>query len=229
MELRNHYAKLHDSALVTINKQGFSKDADLDNPMDLRRGLTLLLRPNRQVKEAFEAFILKAQQVLPEQYFYQATDLHVTVMPIISCYTGFSMEKLDLDNYDSLIQNALEGISKIELNFEGVFASPSCLIIKGYPLNDDLNRFRQNLRNCFASSNVEQSLDKRYKLVTAHSTVVRFRKSVEKADTVLALVEAFSNYKFGRQLFDQVEFVFNDWYQRKSIVKTLNTYTLPFS
>ncbi|EPR66605.1 hypothetical protein ADICYQ_4367 [Cyclobacterium qasimii M12-11B] len=181
-----------------------------------------------QVKEAFETFIHKAQHILPDQYFYQAADLHVTVMPIISCYEGFSLEKLDLDKYESLIQKALEGIGKIELNFEGVFTSPSCLIIKGYPLNDALTRFRQNLRNSFATSKVEQSLDKRYKLVTAHSTVVRFSKPIEEVNAVLALVDAFSNHKFGQQAFDQVEFVFNDWYQRKSIVKTLNTYTLPF-
>lgn len=82
MELRKYYANLHKSALAAINKEGFSQDMELDNPLDLRRGLILLLRP--------------------------------------------------------------------------------------------------------------------------------------------------SNHKFGQQLFDQVEFVYNDWYQRKSIVKTLNSYTLPF-
>jgi len=226
MGLKNHYASLHESALSIIRKEGFSLDAELNNPTDLRRGLTLLLRPNFEIVEAFNQFISKGRAVLPGQYFYPPSDLHLTIMPIISCYEGFSLEKLDLSVYDQLIKNSLKDIRKMEIEFEGVFSSPSCLMVKGFPLNEYLKNFRQNLRESFASSNVEQSLDKRYKLVAAHSTLVRFVKPIEDIEKVFALIDAYKNFNFGTQYFDQVSFVYNDWYQRKSIVKTLNTYTL---
>ena len=227
MELKNHYGSLHESALSIIRKEGFSLDAELNNPNDRRRGLTLLLRLNPELVGALNGFISEGRAVLPGQYFYPPSDLHLTIMPIISCYEGFFMEKLDLGIYDQLIKKSLKGIRKIEIKFEGVFASPSCLIVKGFPLNENLENFRQNLRESFATKNVEQSLDKRYKLVTAHSTVVRFAKPVEDKEKVFALINTYRHFNFGTQNFDQVEFVYNDWYQRSSIVKNLNTYLLP--
>jgi 2'-5' RNA ligase len=226
MDLQNHYANLHKSALAIINKEGFSQDNEIDNPNDLRRGLTLLLRPNVRIRQAFDTFIQKVKQVDPDQYFYPPSDIHVTLMPVISCYSGFSMEKLDLVKYDRYIQNALKGVGNIGLRFEGVFASPACLIIKGYPLNEQLDRLRQQLRDVFSRSDVEQSLDKRYKLVTAHSSVVRFRKPTKVPDRILELLALFESYDFGQQYFDEVELVYNDWYQRQSLVKTIYTYPL---
>jgi 2'-5' RNA ligase len=136
------------------------------------------------------------------------------------------MDKLNLVKYDHYIRNALRGIGKIELKFEGVFASPECLIIKGYPTNEQLNLLRQQLRDVFACSGLEQSLDKRYKLITAHSSVVRFRKPAKKPEKILKLLALFERYDFGQQSFDQLELVYNDWYQRQSIVKTIYTYPL---
>lgn len=185
-----------------------------------------MLRPNPTIVEALNGFISEGRTVLSGQYFYPPSDLHLTIMPIISCYEGFSLGKLDLSVYDQLIKNSLKGIRKIEIKFEGVFASPSCLMVKGFPLNEYLKNFRQNLRESFATSNVEQSLDKRYKLVAAHSTLVRFTKPIEDIDKVFSLIDAYKNFNFGTQYFDQVTLVYNDWYQRESIVKTLNSYPL---
>ena len=224
--LKDYYAGLHESAIVTIKQKGFSLDAELGSPTDHRR-LTLLLRPNQHIKDTFYTFISKSNALIPGQYCYPPTDIHVTIMPIISCYEAFSLTKLDLSIYDQLIKNALEGISRIEIQFEGVFLSPSCLIIKGFPRNEQLKLFRQNLRDAFATSNVEQSLDKRYQLVTAHSTVLRFIKPVEEKERIFELIDAFKDFDFGKQYFDQVKFVYNDWYQSNSIVKDLNTYLLP--
>ena len=206
MDLRNHYKKLHSSALSSINKEGFNYDKELDNPSDLRRGLTLLIRPNKKIKEAFELFIHQAREVLPDQYF--------------------SMEGIEIDRYDEIIQKALRGVREFKLDFTGVFASASCLIIKGYPVNGYLEHFRQNLRNAFSGAKLEQSLDKRYKLVTAHSTVVRFKQPIKDKKKVIELVKAFSDFEFGCQSFEQLEFVYNDWYQRKSIVQLLKSYNL---
>jgi len=227
MGLINHYATLHESALSIVRKEGFSIDKELYNPKDHRRGLTLLLRPNPRLIEALNQFIFEGKSLFPNQYFYPPTDLHLTIMPIISCYEGFSLDNLDLSTYDQLIKNSLKGICKFEIRFEGVFASPSCLMVKGFPLDENLMNLRQNLRKSFATSNVEQSLDKRYKLVAAHSTLVRFTKPIEEKEKVFALIDAYKNFNFGTQYFDQVEFVYNDWYQRESIVRTLHTYPLP--
>ncbi|MFO7823098.1 MAG: hypothetical protein R6V72_04110 [Cyclobacterium sp.] len=224
--LQAHYRQLHESSLKKIAKEGFSYDAALQDSGDSRRGLTLLLRPNESLKAAFGKFLEAVKAVEPDQYFYPTSDMHVTIMPIISCYSGFNMDDLELSRYFSLIRHALLPVRKMTVRFEGVLASTSCLMIRGFPLNEELEHCRQNLRAAFVPTDLEQSLDKRYKLVTAHSTVVRFQREVKQPEKVVALLEQFEGYFFGEQIFDQVAFVYNDWYQRNEIVKTLQYYPL---
>ncbi|MDN3688751.1 2'-5' RNA ligase family protein [Cyclobacterium jeungdonense] len=209
-----------------VRKEGFSFDPEILNPSDSRRGLTLLLRPGEELLAAFSDFIEAVYRVAPGQYYYPSSDIHVTLMPVISCYSGFRLQGLKLPSYLELIQQALQGIRPIPLRFAGVFASPSCLMIKGFPENGELEKCRNNLRASFAESTLEQSLDKRYRLISAHCTVIRFQKPVQQTEKVLDLLKKFQNRSFGAQRFDQVELVFNDWYQRRQMVQILGTFYL---
>ncbi|NHE58895.1 2'-5' RNA ligase family protein [Cyclobacterium plantarum] len=224
--LQSHYSQLHEEALKHIAREGFSYDTALEDPKDNRRGLTLLLRPDEELKASFGRFITAVKTTDPDQYFYPPADIHVTIMPIISCYPGFNKESLDLSGYISLIRKALKPVRKMQIRFEGVMASPSCLLIRGFPVNSELEHCRENLRAAFATTHLEQSLDKRYKLITAHSTVIRFRQKVNQPEKILDILEQFKDCFFGEQVFDQVEFVFNDWYQRNEMVKTLQSFPL---
>ncbi|SHN25406.1 hypothetical protein SAMN04488057_11420 [Cyclobacterium lianum] len=224
--LQAHYSQLHEEALRQIAREGFSYDSALKDSMDSRRGLTLLLRPDEEVTTNIGRFIAAVKTIDPDQYYYPPTDIHVTVMPIISCYPGFSTESLDLPRYISLIRRALDPVRKIPIRFQGVMASPSCLLICGFPINGELEHCRNNLRAAFSSSRLEQSLDKRYTLITAHSTVVRFQQEVNRPERILALLDKYKDHFFGEQVFDQVEFVYNDWYQRNKMVKTLQFFPL---
>lgn len=226
MDLQGHYRRLHTEAMNNVAKEGFSFDPEIMNPSDSRRGLTLLLRPGEDLLAAFSDFIQAVYQVAPGQYQYPSSDIHVTLMPVISCYPGFRLQGLELPSYIELIQQALPDIRPIPLSFTGVFASPSCLMIKGFPENGELEKCRNSLRASFAKSTLEQSLDKRYRLVSAHCTVIRFQKPVQQPEKVLDLLEKFQDRFFGAQRFDQVELVFNDWYQRRQKVQILETFSL---
>ncbi|WP_162343581.1 2'-5' RNA ligase family protein [Cyclobacterium salsum] len=226
MDLQGHYHRLHAEAMANVATEGFSFDPEITNPSDSRRGLTLLLRPGEELLAAFSAFIEAVYRVAPGQYYYPDSDIHVTLMPVISCYPGFRLQDLELPLYIELIQQAMEGIKPIPLRFAGVFASPSCLMIKGFPQDGELENGRNNLRAIFASSTLEQSLDKRYRLVSAHCTVIRFQKPVQQPEMVVDLLDTFQDRFFGAQRFDQVELVFNDWYQRKQKVQILETFPL---
>lgn len=224
--LQAHYRQLHEDSIKRIAQEGFSYDAALQDPNDNRRGLTLLLRPDEGLKAAFDRFMAAVKAMDPDQYFYPPADIHVTIMPIISCYPGLNKESLDLSSYISLIRKSLLPVRKMKIRFEGVMASPSCLMIRGFPVNGELEHCRENLRSVFASTHLEQSLDKRYKLITAHSTVIRFQQEVKQPDKIVDILGQYEDYFFGEQVFDQVAFVYNDWYQRHEIVQTLQNFPL---
>src|SRR5690606_2914063 len=99
--------------------------------------------------------------------------------PVISCYEGFQLQQINPLDYIDLVRDCLRDIPCFDIQFMGITASPSCIMIKGFPLDGTLDMIRDRLREAFKNSPLEQSLDKRYALQTAHSTVIRFKVPVK--------------------------------------------------
>lgn len=99
-------------------------------------------------------------------------------------------------------------------------------MVKGYPLDDTLEEIRNRLRLAFKDSLLEQSLDKRYPLQTAHATVIRFKQPVLHQAAVLEQLDQFRGVYFGQFEVKELELVFNDWYQREEKVQRLFSFGL---
>ncbi|MGQ1890749.1 2'-5' RNA ligase family protein [Thermophagus sp. OGC60D27] len=226
MDLAQHYNRLFQESVQKIKTDQYEPDPLIDAPSDSRYGVTLLLRPDGHVRKEMIAFLEELKAIEPNQYFYPETDLHVTVMSIISCYEGFDITKIAVKDYVGVIQKSLEGISAFDLEFRGLTASPSCLMVQGFPLDDTLEQMRNNLRKHFRPLALEQSLDKRYVLQTAHATILRVRDKLQNKAAFLDLIERNRNRFFGRFSVRTLAFVHNDWYQRKDKVKVLHRFGL---
>jgi len=226
INLTDHYNQLYHDSLGKIKADDYQIDSLIDSPTDKRLGVTLVCRPNSKTNDEIQSILEQLKRVEPHQYFYPASDIHITVMSIISCYQGFMLSAISVDNYCQVIQKSLEGCNRFDVEFKGLTASPSCLMVQGFLYDDTLNQIRNNLRNNFHNTNLEQSIDKRYAIQTAHATVCRLRKSLTNKEAYLRVIEAYRDYNFGTFTVDALEFVLNDWYQRKEKVKILDRFEL---
>ncbi|MBL3658841.1 2'-5' RNA ligase family protein [Fulvivirga sediminis] len=224
--LKQHYQDLYHSSINQIKSEGCSVDHVINDPNDDRNGITLLARPSETVKTNVQQFLESLKAIEPEQYYYPNSDLHMTIMSIISCYSGFSMEQINTHDYIDLIKTAIRSLPSFKIYFKGISASPSSIIICGYPENDALHQMRGNLRAHFRNSELEQSIDKRYTLKTAHATVVRFQKPLVDQQTYLNMLDEFTTHDFGSFTVNEIELVFNDWYQKTDKVQQLATFNL---
>lgn len=152
--------------------------------------------------------------------------MHVTAMSVISCHSGFSLNSIRVDDYAELIQRTVQNVKPFLLSFKGVTASPSCIMIQGFPEDNQLNLLRNGLRENFRKSSLQQSIDTRYVLKTAHSTIVRFKAPLQKTSAFLHKLQEYRNYEFGNTEVNELELVYNDWYQRRALVKLLGRYSL---
>ena len=225
MNLVEHYANLYKDSIRKIKTDNYQIDRLMDS-VDNRSGLTLLIRPNLLVKENIQLFLDDLKVVEPDQYYYRDSDLHVTVMAIISCYVGFDLSQISLTDYIKLIDRSISDKKHFEIEFRGITASPSCIMIQGFLSDNTLNDIRDSFRENFRDSDLQQSIDKRYLLQTAHSTVVRFRKRLTKKDDFIAVLEKYRDFYFGTITVDTLELVHNDWYQRKEYVETLGRFSI---
>ncbi len=220
-ELVNHYNRLFEESIKEIEGGNYQIDSLIDSASDDRFGLTLLIRPSDNVKDEIQKFIGELKSMEPDQYYYPYPDIHLTVISIITCYNGFKLENISVPNYIDLIKKSLENKTSFEIDFNGVTASPSCVMIRGFASDGTLNLIRDDLRERFARSNLQQSIDGRYRIQTAHSTVVRFSRRLSNKDKFLKILDKYRNYNFGSFTAGTLELVYNDWYQRGDYVKTL--------
>jgi 2'-5' RNA ligase len=226
MSLSEYYDNLYRDSLEKIKSDEYQIDSLIDSPFDKRYGITLLARPNSNVKYEIRKFLNELKIIEPEQYYYPDSDLHITVMSIIPCYNGFQLSNISTEEYIHVIQRSIGGVSRFDIKFKGLTASPSCLMVQGFVEDGTLEQIRNKLRANFIASGLEQSIDKRYAIQTAHSTIFRLRKRIRNKEEFIRKVEVYRNYDFGTFTVNLLELVYNDWYQRKEHVKTLNEFEL---
>ena len=226
MNLTEHYNDLYKSSSEIISAGKYSIDSELKNESDSRFGITLLIRPNDEIKANIQAFISELKKAEPEQYFYPDSDIHITVMSIISCSSDFNLNQISPNEYIEVICRSLVDVEKISIQFKGITASPSALMIQGFPSDETLNNLRNRLRENFKNSGLQQSIDSRYSISTAHATVMRFQEKLHNPKKLIEIAERFRDYDFGTFEVKNLELVYNDWYQRKSTTRVLGDFGL---
>lgn len=226
MSLLNHYNHLYAESIPKIRAGEYQLDKLLDSSNDNRFGITLLLQPPLEVKNEIQKFLNEMKQIDAGQYYYQNSDIHITVMTIISSYAGFTLSQISVDEYSKVIQKSIDGFKSFEIELKGLTASPSCIMVQGFFKENILNQIREKLKFNFQNSGLEESIDKRYVLQTAHSTIIRFKNKLLNEKGFVRKVEEYKNHNFGNFIVDELEFVFNDWYQKKEHVKLLKKFKL---
>lgn len=215
MNLIDHYNQLYKTSAEAILAGSYSLDTEINNELDSRFGITLLIRPSEAVRANIKLFLDDLKAVDATQYYYPDSDIHITVMSIISCYEGFSLDKIKVHDYIEIIEKSLIEVDQINIEFRGVTASSSAIMIQGFPSDETLTAFRNKLRDNFKKSNLQQSIDSRYEIATAHSTVMRFQEKLQNPEQLVQILEHYRDYNFGEFRVKKLELVYNDWYQQK--------------
>ncbi|AHJ97918.1 hypothetical protein [Hymenobacter swuensis] len=99
-------------------------------------------------------------------------------------------------------------------------------MVQGFPEDEGLEELREATRAFFRASGLQQSIDTRYSIHTAHSTVIRFTRPLSDAPMLVARLAQYQEQFIGTFVVDVVELVFNDWYQRARTTVLLGTYPL---
>jgi 2'-5' RNA ligase len=226
MDLAAHYDALRQAALPRLARGEAELDTLLDSPHDTRRGLTVLARPPAAITAALGALLADFQRIDPQQYYYPAADMHLTVLSLISAHAGFSLAVIEPAAYIQAVQEALLGVPPFAIRYAGFTAVPGGVLMQGFPQDEGLEQLREALRAHFRYAGLAHTIDQRYRLQTAHSTVIRFRQPLANPALLVAALERCQQQLIGTFEVKAVELVLSDWYQRAQHTQLLATYSL---
>ncbi|NLW11010.1 MAG: mutarotase [Clostridiaceae bacterium] len=227
-EIKLIYDSLREQADSAIRADELRVDPNLsDKSRDTRRGLTVLLRPAPPVRDAVMNFLAEAAPLEPDQYFYQVDELHTTVLSIITCEADFQLDEIDLAPYIHTIERAAQESSAFAIVYRGVTATPDSVMIQGFPLDEQLEQLRDNIRSSFRESGLFCTIDQRYRMRTAHMTCMRFRTpALNNPERFIELLDHYRSHDFGNSNISEIEFSLNDWYMTASEAKLLRRFSL---
>jgi 2'-5' RNA ligase len=225
--LRHIYDRLWLASIGSIRAGEIEPDPVLAAGLpDPRRGLTLIGRPSPAVRRRVETFLRELRQFEPEQYYYASSEFHLTVLPLFTATARpdpfFARTKRYVAAVDSIMRRA----APIHLEFAGVTVSSDAVLIQGFFENQALNELRDALRRQIRSDWLAESLDGRYRLETAHMTVVRFRARLRDAERFAGALDEARHRVFGETDVRSLRLVKNDWYMTRSVLETVKRYRL---
>lgn len=226
MKLQERYEAMRATALPRLAQGTADVDPLLDSADDQRRGITLLTRPPARITSIIEEMLADFKQAEPQQYYYPDTDIHLTILSIISCYSGFALPMISPAAYQDAVRGILLQVRPFHITYAGLTASAGGIMVQGMPHDQSLEELREATRNFFRHSTLQHSIDQRYSIQTAHSTVIRFKTALANPAALLEKIEKYQRYFIGSFEVNRVELVFNDWYQRARNTVLLEEYSL---
>lgn len=229
--LQAHYDRLWSGAIGRIRAGDIEADPVLAaGRPDRRRGLTVIARPGPEVRRRVAAFLGRLRAVEPNQHYYARMELHVTVLSLFTATVAPARFFARTGEYADVVDSVLEKAAPFRIEFVGVTVSPGAILIQGF-CDETLNRLRDALRGELRSRGLGEALDERYRLETAHLTVVRFQARLRESERFAAELERARAFPFGATDMNTLSLVRNDWYMTRQIQETVKCYRLggPFS
>jgi 2'-5' RNA ligase len=226
-ETRQVYEALWTEAVAAFSQNAIEWDRHLpDKARDGRRGVTLVYKPAQPVRNSISAFLSELTVVAPGQYLYRPEEFHLTVLAIIPGSEFWRQKIRRLPALKTIIAEVVNRHRTFSIAFRGVTASRGAVMIQGFPAGDALKQLRDDLRAALRQNGFGAELDVRYKIKSAHITVLRFCHPQFNPNHVLSLLETNRDTVFGQAEVESLELLFGDWYASAATARTLQKFPL---
>jgi 2'-5' RNA ligase len=222
--LEAHYGAIRDRAFPAIRAGDVELDTRLTAGPDPRRGLTLIARPDAALAARLMQLLDRLDALAPGQYRHPPQDLHLTILSLFTVCDDYHDELRRQDDYREAARSALAGMPPFDIDVRGLAASRGAVLAQGYPRDATLDTLRERLRTALRERGLDVSLDTRYRLVTAHMTLMRFTRPLADPARFADALEALRDTPCGRLRVERVALVENDWYMRSGVLRVIETF-----
>jgi 2'-5' RNA ligase len=193
---------------------------------DERRGLTLLARPTPDVAAQIAAFLEHLRELEPAQYYQPRGDLHHTVLSLFTADVDYAPRLEHVPAYRDAVAEVAAETPPFAIDVRGVTLSAGAVLAQGFPRDGTLAELRERLRAALVARGLGDALDRRYRLVTAHLTLVRFAAPLGRPDRFVEALAAARGAHFGTSSVQRLELVLADWYHTAAREQLVAAYAL---
>ena len=225
-DLRRHYDAMWDRAWPAVSRGDVECDPHLAGGLDPRRGMTLIARPGAALAARFADVQYQLAEADRRQYRQPCADLHMTVLSLFTVSEDYAPHLARRAEYAAAVRAAIEGLPAFDVDFAGITISRGAVLATGFPRDATLETLRARLRDALRARGLDGMLDQRYRLVTAHSTLLRFVAPPADPARLAAALAGLRNVPLGTLRVESLQLVVNDWFMSSAAVDLIETYTV---
>jgi 2'-5' RNA ligase len=225
-DLRRHYDAMWDRAWPAVTEGHVECDPHLAGGHDPRRGMTLVARPDAALAARFARVQDRLADADPRQYRQPRADLHMTVLSLFTVSADYAPHLARRAAYAAAVRAALDGLPAFDVDFDGITISRGAVLATGFPRDATLETLRARLREALRARGLDGMLDQRYRLVTAHATLLRFVAPPADPARLAAALAELRGEPLGTLRVDSLQLVVNDWFMSSAAVKSIESYAL---
>jgi 2'-5' RNA ligase len=154
----------------------------VDKSLDKASGLNIIIKlPEKNGREIEEKVYQPLKKIIPGQYYYPLSDFHITFLDILPHRDDFEIGEEELKRYAGVLDEFFSGIEPFEIEFIGVFGARIGIGVMGFPVENKLNDYRNQLRNKLVDAGLRNEEERKYRLESAHMSCIRFIKPITPA------------------------------------------------
>jgi 2'-5' RNA ligase len=225
-DLRGHYDAMWDRAWPHVAKGDVDCDSHLAGGLDPRRGMTLIARPDAALASRFAGVQDRLASADPHQYRQPGADLHVTILSLFTVTADYAPHLARRAGYAAAVRAAVDGLPAFDIDFDGITISRGAVLAQGFPRDGTLEQLRTRLRDALRERGLDGMLDQRYRLVTAHSTLLRFIAPPADPARFAATLQDLREMPLGTMRVEAPQLVVNDWYMSSAAVESIEAFAL---
>jgi 2'-5' RNA ligase len=222
-DLRAHYDAMWDRAWPHVADGDVDCDTHLAGGLDPRRGMTLIARPDPALAGGFERVQDRLAAADPRQYRQPRADLHMTVLSLFTVTEDYAPHLARRAVYAAAVRAAADGLPAFDIGFDGITISRGAVLAQGFPRDGTLELLRARLRDALRARGLDGMLDQRYRLVTAHSTLLRFIAPPADPASFAAALQELRGMPLGTMHVESLQLVINDWYMSSAAVECIES------
>ena len=225
-DLRRHYDAMWDRAWPAVSRGDLECDPHLAGGLDPRRGMTLIARPDAALAARLTDVQHRLADADPRQYRQPRADLHMTVLSLFTVTADHAPHLARRAEYAAAVRTAVCDLPAFDIDLKGITISRGAVLATGFPRDDTLETLRACLREALRARGLDGMLDQRYRLVTAHSTLLRFVVAPADPARLAAVLTQVRSEPLGTLRVESLQLVVNDWFMSSAAVESIETYAL---
>lgn len=228
-ELKILYNKWYENnrPLIASGQWKLIDENILLNPLnDQLRGLNIIAFLPDNINQIIESKLVdkinKFGWIIPKE------GRHITILDIIPHNSGILLgeQKVKEMDYQDVVAKTIYNFrNKVEIELEGIFASPDGITIQGFPVGEGLFKLREELRKKLSALGLVNLEEKKYTIQTAHVALIKFTSLIDGVE-LLKVVDSLRDVKLGKFEISELILSFSCRYDKIKSIEVVGKYKI---